>query len=124
MDEKTDINFKVTPAQKETIDIRAQENCFDDVRSYLKVAALKAQPFSISPAGSTQDEPTIELGFSITKAQKATLEEKMQESGAKELEEYLRYVALHGVVTSVIEIRSTGNLDSMLERIAASKRRK
>lgn len=124
MDEKTDIKFKVTPSQKETIDLRTQENCFDDVRSYLKVVALKAQPFNISTAGSSQDEPIIELGFSVNEAQKATLEEKMQESGAKELGEYLRYVALHGVVTSVIEIRSTGNLDSMLERIAASKRRK
>jgi len=122
-DEKIDINFKVTPAQKETIDLRAKENGFDDIGAYLKVVALRAQTFSISDAGLSQEEPTVELGFAVTQLQKEILEEKMQESGAKELAEYLLYVALHGVVTSVIEIRSTGNLDSMLERIMASKRR-
>ncbi|MEN4045109.1 MULTISPECIES: hypothetical protein [Sulfurimonas] len=122
-DEKTAIYFKVTPAQKETIDLRAQENGFDDVRAYLKVVALRAQTFSISDAGLSTEEPAVELGFSVNKLQKEILEEKAQESGAKELAQYLIYVALHGVVTSVIEIRSTGKLDSMLERIMASKRR-
>ena len=122
-DEKIDIKFKVTPAQKETIDLRVQENGFDDISAYLKVVALKAQSFTISLAGLSEEAATIEIGFHVNKLQKEILEEKMQESGAKELAEYLLYVALHGVVTSVIEIRSTGNLDSMLERIMASKRR-
>lgn len=123
MDEKININFQATPAQKETIDLRAQENGFDDVNSYLKVVALKAQPFNISSAGLSEGKKSIELSISVTQSQKDSLEEKMNESGAKDIETFLLYVALHGVVTSVIEIRSTGNLDSMLARIAASRRR-
>jgi hypothetical protein len=123
MVEKIDINFKVTPSQKETIGLRAEENGFDDIAAYLKVVSLKAQPFNISSAGLSEGEGQIELGFQVTESQKASLEEKIQESGAKDLDSFLTYVALHGVVTSVIEIRSTGNLNSMLERIAASKRR-
>lgn len=122
-DENITIQFKVTSTQKETIDLRAKENAFDDSSAYLKVVALRAQTFSISDVGLSQEEPIVELSFEVTQRQKEILEEKMQESGAKELAEYLLYVALHGVVSSVIEIRSTGNLDSMLERIMASKRR-
>ena len=121
--ENITIRFEVTSTQKETIDLRAKENGFDDSSAYVKVVALRAQTFSISDAGLSQEEPTVELAFEVTQLQKEILEEKMQESGAKELAEYLLYVALHGVVSSVIEIRSTGNLDSMLERIMASKRR-
>ena len=121
--ENITIRFEVTSTQKETIDLRAKENGFDDSSAYVKVVALRAQTFSISDAGLSQEEPTVELAFEVTQLQKEILEEKMQESGAKELAEYLLYVSLHGVVSSVIEIRSTGNLDSMLERIMASKRR-
>ena len=121
--ENITIRFEVTSTQKETIDLRAKENGFDDSSAYVKVVALRAQTFSISDAGLSQEEPTVELAFEVTQLQKEILEEKMQESGARDLAEYLTYIALHGVVSSVIEIRSTGNLDSMLERIMASKRR-
>ena len=46
----------------------------------------------------------------------------MRASGAQDLGAYLQYVALHAVISSVIEIRSTGNLDDMLKRIADSKK--
>ena len=124
MNDTITIDFTATPTQKETIELRAKENAFDDVTAYLKVVALKAQPFNISSAGLSQEgEASIALSIDVTQAQKESLEEKMKESGAKDLQSYLLYVALHGVITSVIEIRSTGNLDSMLERIAASRRR-
>jgi len=123
MDATTNINFKVTPSQKETIDLRVAENGFDDISAYLKVVALKTHAFNISPAGSSTEEPTIELGFQVTESQQKTIEEKMNECAAKDLASYLVYVALHGVVTAVIEVRSTGGLNSMLERIAASRKR-
>jgi hypothetical protein len=47
----------------------------------------------------------------------------MQESDCRDMTTYLRYVALHAVVTAVIEIRSTGSLDAMLERIAKAKKK-
>lgn len=121
MDMPINISFKVTPSQKETIDLRMTENGFDEISAYLKVTALKTQKFNLTSAGSSPEEASIELGFSLTPAQKTTIEEKMQESGCTDLGTYLRYVAMHGVVTSIAEVRSTGNLDSMLERIAASR---
>jgi len=123
MDATININFKVTPSQKETIDLRVAENGFDEISAYLKVVALKTHAFNISPAGSSTDEATVELGFKVSEAQQTIIEDKINESGAKDLASYLLYVALHGVVTSVIEVRSTGGLDSMLARIAASRKR-
>ena len=120
--ETVTINFKVTPSQKETIDKRALENGFDDFTAYIKVVALKTEPFTHTSAGSLSEEATIEVEFSATPSQKTKLEEKMKASGAKDLQTYLQYVALHAVVSCVIEIRSTGNLDDMLQRIAASKK--
>lgn len=121
MDTTININFKVTPAQKETIDLRVSENGFDDISTYLKVVALKTQKFSITSIGSSTQEASIELGFNVTPAQKASIEEKMKECSCENLTSYLQYVALHAVVTAVVEVRSTGNLDSMLERIAKAK---
>ena len=119
--ETTTINFKVSPSQKETIDKRALENGFDDIFAYIKVVALKTEVFTHTPAGSLGEEETIDMKISVTPSQKTTIEDKMKASGAKDLGTYLQYVALHAVVSSVIEIRSTGNLDEMLKRIAASK---
>ena len=123
MDANINMIFKVTPSQKETIDLRVEENGFDDISAYIKVVALKTHAFNISPAGSSTDEPTVELGFKVTEVQQTIIEDKMNESGSKDLASYLLYVALHGVVTAVIEVRSTGGLDSMLARIAASRGR-
>ena len=50
-----------------------------------------------------------------------TIEENMKESGCEDIESYLKYVALHAVVTAVVEVRSTGDFDAMLARIAKAK---
>lgn len=122
MDTTTDINFKVTPSQKETIDLRVVENGFDDISAYLKVVALKTQSFIFTPAGSSTQEASIELGFRVTESQKLKIEHSMKESSCPDLSTYLLYVALHGIITSVVEVRSTGNLNAMLERIAQSRK--
>ena len=123
MDTAIDINFNVTPAQKETIALRASENGFDDSSAYVKVVALKTQAFTLTPAGSSTEEASVELGFKVTESQKTKIEEKMKESGCEDLTSYLQYVALHAVVIAAVEVRSTGNFDSMLERIAKTKRK-
>jgi len=119
-----DIHFKVTPEQKATIDLRAEENGFDNATTYIKVVALKTQTFKFTSAGASTQEPTIELSFQVTEQQKATLDENIKESNCEEMTDYLQYVALHAVVTSIVEVRSTGNLDSMLQRITDSRRPK
>lgn len=122
MNTDIDINFKVTPKQKETIDSRAFENGFDDISAYLKVVALKTQKFSLTTEGTSTDKASIQLGFKATQGQIEKIEENMQQSKCEDLTTYLQYVAIHGVVSAVVEVRSTGALDSMLERIAASRK--
>lgn len=122
MDTAINIHFNVTPSQKETIDLRVSENGFDDIASYLKVVALKTQAFTLTSADMSTEEASLELGFNVTEAQKMKIEEKMKESGCEDLKTYLLHVALHGVVTAVVEVRSTGDLDTMLKRIAESRR--
>jgi hypothetical protein len=122
MDTSISIRFKVTPAQKEKIDSRAFENGFDDISAYLKVAALKTQEFKLTTAGMSTEEGSIELGFKATQAQVEKIEENMKNSHCEKLTDYLQYVALHAVVTAVIEVRSTGGLDDMLKRIADSRK--
>ena len=117
------IKFKVTPTQKETIDKRVVENGFDDIATYIKVVALKTESFNYTPAGSSSEEASIDIEIQLSETQRTVIEEKMRASGAKDLETYLKYVALHAVISSVIEIRSTGSLDDMLQRIADSKKR-
>ncbi len=121
MDTTIDIHFHVTEEQQETIALRASENGFDDITAYLKVVALKTQAFTLTPAGSSTGEASVELGFKVTQTQKTKIEENMKESGCEDLESYLKYVALHAVVTAVVEVRSTGSLDAMLARIAKAK---
>lgn len=115
------LSFKTTPMQKETIESRMFENGFDDLTSYLKVVALRTRPFTITSAGMSTDIPSVELSFKVTQVQKDKIEEKMKECGAKELDTYLLYVGLHGVVTSAVEVRSSGTLEEMLKRIAQSR---
>ena len=121
MDTAIYINFNVTASQKETIGLRASENGFDDISAYLKVVALKTQAFTLTPAGASTGEASVKLGFKVTESQKNQIEEKMKESGCEDLTSYLQYVALHAVVTAVVEVRSTGSFDAMLERIAKAK---
>lgn len=121
MDKTININFKVTPSQKETIDLRSIENGFDDLSAYIKVVALKTQTFNLTAPPATNEEASIELIFSVTEEQKKQIEEKMKESDCGDMTSYLSYVALHGVVSSIIEVRSTGNLDAMLQRIAKAR---
>jgi len=121
MDTTIDIHFNVTQEQKETIGLRASENGFDDISAYVKVVALKTQAFTLTPAGSSTGEASVELGFKVTEAQKNKIEENMKENGCEDLTSYLKYVALHAVVTAVVEVRSTGNFDDMLARIAKAK---
>ena len=124
MDTSIDINFKVTPAQKEKIDSRAFENGFDDISAYLKVVALKTQKFVLTDAGLSTDEASIELGFKATQGQIEKIEELMANSNCEDISIYLLYVSLHAAVSSVVEVRSTGNLDAMLKRIADSRKPK
>ncbi|MDF1877627.1 hypothetical protein JHD47_07320 [Sulfurimonas sp. SAG-AH-194-L11] len=115
------IKFKVTPSQKETIDLRAKENGFDDISSYIKVAALKMRKFTIRNPEVSTEEASVELGFTLSESQKITLDKNMQESDCKDISVYLTHVALHSVISAVIEIRSTGKLNAMLERIAKAR---
>ncbi|WP_309497950.1 hypothetical protein [Sulfurovum sp.] len=121
MNTSVNIRFNVTPSQKETIESRMLENGFDDVSAYLKVVALKTQSFSLTSAGTSIEESSVELGFKVTESQKIKIEEKMKEIDCEDMSTYLQYVALHSVVTAVVEIRSTGDFDDMLKRIAASR---
>ena len=124
MDTSISINFKVSPAQKQSIDSRAFENGFDDISAYIKVAALKTQEFQLTTAGAETGEASIELGFKATQAQIEKIEENMKNSNCEDLTTYLQYVALHAVMTAVIEVRSTGALDDMLKRISQSRKAK
>ncbi len=115
------IKFTVTPTQKETIDLRVSENGFDELSAYLKVVALKTQKFAIRNKEELSEEASIELSFNVTEAQNKVIERNIEECECSDLSEYMCHVAQHGVVTSVIEIRSTGKLDAMLERIAKAR---
>ena len=117
-----DINFKVTPAQKETIHSRMLENGFDEISAYLKVIALKTQAFKLTSAGLSSEEASIELSFKVSESQKLNLEEKMKESNCEDIETYCKYVALHALVYAVVEVRSTGDFETMLKRITDSRR--
>ncbi len=121
MQEQHTISFKVTPSQKETIELRVKENGFDDIAAYLKVVSLNTHPFNLTPTGFSQEEPSIELSFNVSTEQKKRIEENVDQSECETLEQYIQYVGQHGVVSAVIEVRSTGTLDAMLARIAASK---
>ncbi|MFT5661665.1 MAG: hypothetical protein ACI9TV_002312 [Sulfurimonas sp.] len=121
MDTDVSINFNVTPLQKEAIVSRMLENGFDELSAYLKVVSLKAQKFNATSADRSTYNASIELGFKITELQQTTLEKNLKESSCEDLSTYLKHVALYGVIMAVVEVRSTGNLDAMLERIAKSK---
>lgn len=123
MDTAIDIRFNVTPSQKETMESRMLENGFDELSAYLKVVALKTQTFNLTSQGSSMEEASVEVGFNVTDSQKIKIEEKMKESNCEDMATYLKHVALHGVVTAVVEVRSTGDFSSMLERIAKAKRK-
>ena len=115
------INFKVTPSQKETIDLRVGENAFDDISAYLKVVALKMQKFTIRNKEELSQEASVALEFNVTEAQKISLDKNMQECNCENISTYMQHVAQHGVVSASIEIRSTGGLDAMLARIAKAR---
>jgi len=115
------ISFSVTPEQNEAIELRTGENGFDDVATYIKVAALKMQPFSLNYI-APQEKALIELEIQLTESQKIKIEENMKKSDCEDLATYLRYVGLHGVMSAVVEVRSTGNLDAILQRIADSRK--
>lgn len=121
MDTNVSIRFNVTALQKEAIVSRMLENGFDELSSYLKVVSLKAQGFNATSADRSTYNASVELGFNITELQKTTLEKNLKESSCEDLTTYLKHVALYGVIMAVVEVRSTGNLDAMLERIAKSK---
>ena len=122
MDTSIAIEFEVTPRQKENIESRMFENGFDDISSYIKVVALRTQAFKVTTQTSSSEEASIKLGFSVTQGQLEKLEDNLQASNCEDMSSYLQYVALHAVVNSVIEVRSTGDLDAMLERIANSRK--
>jgi hypothetical protein len=118
----SELTFKVTQEQKETIDFRVRENGFENLSSYLKIAALKTQSFTLTFAGVAKVKPTIELSFLVTEQERELILEKMKENQCEELDTYLAYVAQHTVISGVIEVRSTGTLDAMLARIAKSRK--
>lgn len=121
MNTSIDINFKVTPSQQEMINSRVTENGFDEISAYLKVVALKTQTFILTSIDKPYEEASVELSFRVTETQKAKIEKNMKESACEDLAAYLTYVALYGVISSVVEVRSTGNLDTMLKRITDSR---
>lgn len=122
MDAKKTINFNVTPSQHETISLRAAENGFDDIINYIKVVALNTQTSSLTPTVTLGDETSVCLDFEVSAAQKKKIEANLEASACETMHEYLLFVSMHAVVSAVLEVRSTGNLDSMLARIAASKK--
>ncbi len=111
----------LTSSQKDTMLTRAAENGFDNISTYLKVIALQTQDFKISPAGLSDETPDIEYTFEVNPSQLEKIEAKAEQSGAKDVSTYVTYAALHAVVTAVVEVRSTGSFDDMLQRIAALK---
>jgi hypothetical protein len=121
MDTSIDINFKVTALQKQNIESRAFENGFDDISSYIKVAALKTQEFKRNSAEEAIGAASVSLGFKATQAQIEKIEENMQKSDCEDLTSYLLHVSQHAVMNAVIEIRSTGGLDDMLSRITKAR---
>ena len=98
------------------------ENGFDDIASYVKVVALKTEEFNLTPAGEATEEESVKLSISLTAAQKEKIEEKIKGTGCETFNRYLQHVAQHAVVGSVLEVRSTGSFDSMVERILAMKK--
>lgn len=124
MSDTIEIRLNVTPSQKETIDARVLENGFNEISAYLKVVALKTQPFIFTPADvDLYEEASIKVCFEVTAVQQKKIEENLKASACETLDSYLLYVALHGIVTAVAEVRSTGNLEAMLARIAESRKR-
>jgi hypothetical protein len=115
------ITISVTPSQMNTITMRANENGFDDVQAYVKVAALKTHPFNLTPAGSDHEVSSESISIELNDAQYEKIEENVKECNCKSIEEYVVYVSLHCVVSAVVEVRSTGSFDDMLARIAAQK---
>lgn len=122
MNEMISISFKVTPTQKETIELRVAENGFDDISAYVKVVALKTQTFNLTPVGEDTQDESQEITFEVTTEQEEQIKENMKASDCGDRSTYLKYVALHAVVTAIVEVRSTGKLDDMLQRIASSRR--
>ena len=57
----------------------------------------------------------------ITQSQKTKIEENIEKSECPDIQTYLKHVALHGVISAVVEVRSTGTLDAMLARIATKR---
>jgi len=123
MESKTMLSLDVTSSQKETLELRAVENGFDDLSAYLKVVALRTQEFNASKTFDLSAQNIETLKFEVSASQEIKIYENQKNSGFEAINDYLLYVALHGVVTSVIEVRSTGNLDSMLQRISAAKKK-
>lgn len=121
MDSHIEISFDVNPSQLETITLRANENGFDSVQAYVKVVSLKTQAFTLSPDRGYEAPASDTISFNVTKAQEEIINTNVDQSECEDRNAYLKYVSLHGVVTSVVEVRSTGTLDAMLARIAKSK---
>lgn len=122
MDANISISFNVTALEKQDIVSRMLENGFDDISAYLKVVSLRAEKFNATSADTSTYNASVELGFKISPLQKTRLERNMRESSCKDMTTYLKHVALYSAVRSVVEVRSTGNLDAMLTRIAESKK--
>jgi len=121
MDQLIDLNLKVTLLDDETIKSRAAENGFDDVASYIKVAALNAQTFTLNNIQEPIGRPSIEYKFQVTQEQMQKIQNNMKQSSCDDLTNYLQYVAQHAVISAVVEVRSTGSLDEMLARIGKSR---
>ena len=122
MDAPITIDFLLTPSQKDTIELRAQENGFDDIMSYIKVVALNTCAFTPKSVGRPAGEALEQYQLKMSPAQLEKLKTKMEASAMEDVSAYLQYVGLHAVVSAEIEVRSTGTLDAMLARISASKK--
>ncbi|PHQ88861.1 MAG: hypothetical protein COB42_07970 [Sulfurimonas sp.] len=123
MDTAVKINFSVTPSQEVIMQQRARENGFESLEAYLKVVAVKAPVCKVMPEQPTTEKETLCIDFEVSAEQKAQMQEKLKGSDTNDLSAYLKYVALNALVNIVVEVRSTGNLDAMLQRIASSRAR-
>ncbi|QSZ41267.1 hypothetical protein GJV85_03790 [Sulfurimonas aquatica] len=115
-----EINLNLTLLEKESIALRADENGFDTISSYIKVVGLKSPVHEIKPIEAI-GLASIEVSIEVTAEQKEIIEKKAKESNCDDINTYLKFMALNALFMLTVEVRSSGKLDDMLSRIANQK---
>lgn len=122
MDTLESISFKVTPSEMSAMQHRAHENGFESVASFMKLVALRSSKYKVTAEKSTVEKQSQSITIKVTAEQKEIMEKKAKEGDSEDLVTYLKFITLNAVVTVTVEVRSSGKLDSMLERIAKSRK--